>query len=208
MHARTLRCSLFIGVIFLATIACNALTRFTRPINQAKATVQSIETEAGLIKTQGSKIIGTIGAAVTEVMPLVGTGEAIATREGPGIIATAEALATQHPGILETAQAFATQGFFSGQAPPDIPLVPKDKIGSFFATQDLVSFTTTLDYNTVLNFYKNEMHANEWTFVPEGYQIGNSSMLMYSKPSRVATVVISVNPVANNTVVIITIQPK
>jgi hypothetical protein len=33
------------------------LTRFTRPINQAKATVQSIETEAAVIKTQGSKII-------------------------------------------------------------------------------------------------------------------------------------------------------
>ncbi len=57
MHARTLHYSLFIGIVFLATIACNALTRFTRPINQAKTTVQSIETEAGVIKTQGSKII-------------------------------------------------------------------------------------------------------------------------------------------------------
>ena len=125
MHARTLRYSLFIGVVFLATIACNALTRFTRPINQAKATVQSIETEAGLIKTQGSKIIGTVEAAATEVMPLVRTGEAIATREGPGIIATAEALATQHPGILQTAQAFATQGLSSGQAPPRYPTRPE-----------------------------------------------------------------------------------
>jgi hypothetical protein len=53
------------------------------------------------------------------------------------------------------------------------------------------------------------MAVNDWIKADEGWvETESAAVLNFTKPDRFATVTISINPLDNMTVVMITIQPK
>jgi hypothetical protein len=168
-------------------------------------TIQAFATD------QGPGIQQTIQAFATDQGPgLEQTVQAFATQQGPGLEQTVQAFLTQDvPGLAETVQAVATQsGSTSGQAPKDIPLVEGDKT-SLVTSQTFISYFTSLDFNSVVTFYDNQMPANGWTKLDkESIQNANNAVMIFDKPTRKATVTLGINPTNNTTVVVITVSQK
>jgi hypothetical protein len=138
------------------------------------------------------------------------TARAMLTQELPGLAETAQAVATnQGPGLVQTAQALATQLASSlGQGPADIPVVEGEKL-DYIASDSFVTYSTSLGIAEVLNFYKTEMPKQDWTEIDEGGVETNQSAIMnFDKPDRKASVVLSVSPSGQGTIVAVTIQPK
>lgn len=185
---------IFILFLVVATLACQAISTVSEQVEETKATVVSVVTE--------------VQEVVTEVQEVATQIQEVATESAP-LLATVKAVATENPGLAQTAQAIVTQGFSFGEAPPDIPVVDQDQVQSYFGSKDFVSYITTLDYTTVLEFYKTEMPANGWEAVEAGsFEFENTAFLNYAKPNRNATVTLSVNPTDNTTIVAIAITPK
>ncbi len=186
--------------------------------NELVQTAQAFATEQGpsLQKTlqtiateQGPKVRGTLEAFATQQGPgLQETIQAFITQQGPGLEETISALVTQQgPELLGTGQALATQVAESaGNLPADIPLVEGEK-KNLFASDNLVSYFTPLDLNSVKEFYTNEMPANGWTYTKGETAVKNEVLLLYfDKPDRKASITLSVNPVDKHTIVLIAIQ--
>ncbi|UCH61222.1 MAG: hypothetical protein JSV61_07000, partial [Anaerolineales bacterium] len=156
--------------------------------------------------------VQTAQALATEVgdSGLLETAQAYATEQGPALLATAQALATeQGPGLRETTQALATQAALNlGGAPEDIPVVEGER-QNFIASSQLVSYFTRLDFQQVVDFYQAQMPANGWSLLEEGIvQAENTATLNYVKADRLASVTLTVNPLDNQTIVVITIQNR
>ena len=211
-------------------LACNLLSSVNQDLQSARETAQSAVTNVGGLVTQasglateigGSSFLQTAQAVVTEQgSQLLSTGEALATEaaqrglletaqayateNGSELLATGQALATQasESGLMQTAQAMATEGVSVGQAPPDIPVVSEDSLHNFFGTDVLISYTTDLDYQTVLNFYKTEMINNGWTANLDSTQEHESNAeLHFDKPDR--TVTVEITSTGSETIVVI-----
>lgn len=185
---------LIIFVLFASTLACSSITNIGNQVNQAKETVQSVATQANQLVTEGA--------------PLLETVQAVAT-ENPNIVETVETVATDNPGALETAQAVATEGVNIGTAPADIPLVDKSTITNFFGMADLVSYTTNMDFQSVVSFYKSQMPTNGWSEDKSTtYEMSGTTSLGYTKDNKSAIVVITNDPTSNLILVVVTVTSK
>jgi predicted small secreted protein len=181
-------------------------------------TAQALATEvgdSGLVQTaqafateQGPALLQTVESVATEQGPAIAeTARAFATQEVPGMVETVQAAATQAgPGLMETAQALATQAASSlGEAPADIPLIEGER-SQFYGIENLVFYITPATYTDALAFYKEQMPDNGWEKTDQGTLEGdNAAVLMFKKGSRSASVALSINPVDDHTVVLITI---
>lgn len=159
--ARHWRPGLAFSLLILTALACSLFSG----INQGQellTTAQSLATEI-----DSGEIISTFEALATEVNPgeILETVQAAATGFNPeDMLATANAIGTQAIAQggdpLATAQAVATQAdLTAGEVPEDIPLVDGDT-ENLFASAIAVSYGTSLDFNTVLQFYQ-EGNAGE-----------------------------------------------
>lgn len=224
MKTSWFRYGLMVSIFAGASLACNLLSGINQA-NQARETVQSIASQArgfitenaDLISTaqtfatqEGGSFMETARAFATEEGPgLLETAKAFATNDAPQMLETAKALATEHPELMETAQAFATQGLPSGEAPADIPIIDGDQASDYFASENVVSYSTAVDFQAVVEFYKDEMPANGWERTTEGSdESGSPVLMMFSKPDRTASVVITESPIENKTIVLVTILPR
>jgi hypothetical protein len=226
------------AVLVAASLSCNLATNIGKQANQIKETAQSVGTsvESGrnLISTaqsvvtqvEGSGLVKTVENVATEQGPsLMKTARAFATDQGPSLQQTVQAFATdQGPGLKSTVQAFSTQqaptllktayamatnvSSSQGQTPADIPLVEGEK-DNFFTSDALISYQTATDYQTVLDFYTQEMLQNGWTAVEQGtVKSDQGAVLNYEKSDRRVTVTISANPLDQKTLVLIAITKK
>jgi hypothetical protein len=193
MHKRIVTMGLIL-LILLISLACSTITAPVERVSDAKETVESVVTEAVGLATQGA--------------PLIATAEAFAT-DSPGLIETVEAVVTENPGIVETVQAVATEGFSMGSGPDDIPVVDDSTVHNFFGSDTLVSYSTSQDFQTVVDFYKSEMPANGWEADSSmSFELKNTATLTWNQTNRQAIIIITVNPADQSTVVAITIQPR
>ena len=209
--------SLLLGI----TLACNLISNMQGDIGAARGTAEAIATEARGFVTQVEGL-----ATEVDARSALATLEAYVTQEGPeaeatlkalgtkaaesGIYETAQAFVTQEgPDLLATIQAIATQGLPPNNPPDDIPLVAQGDLKFLFATEFTVSYQTDLDYQTVLEFYKQEMPANGWEADQEGsVATGYAAMLRYEKIDRTATVALGAVSPGQTTSVLITIYPR
>lgn len=207
-------------LLLLASLACNLVSQ----IDQARENVQSIATEvqqgrdflatsrAIATAVGGSGLVQTAQAMATEFEDsgFLETAQAYATEQGPALIATAQALATeQGPGFRETAQALATRAALAlEKAPEDIPVVEGER-QNIIASSQLVSYFTPLGLQQVVDFYRTQMPVNGWAASEQGTVVTeNTATLNYTKDDRFALVNLTVNPLDNQTIVVITIQNK
>jgi len=211
-------------LIFILLLATTLACRLVSGLGDSKATLESAATEA----KEGMNMLGTARALVTEVgsnqmiqtaqalatevgeSGMLQTAIAVATQEGPGVMKTAKAIATQEgPGLQETAQAAMTQIAGSmDEAPPDIPIIAGET-SNFLGTEFMVSYMTPLSLPEVLDFYKNQMPAMDWTFIERGYlETENMAALNYEKPERSAAITLNTNPLDGGTVVLILLAEK
>lgn len=235
---RVFRYAWGISLLLFASLACNTLTGVGERVEGIQETAQSIGTgvQSGrdmiatgmAVATQvmGNELVQTAQAVATRQAPrLVATAQALATERGPSMLATAraaveengpelrktaEAFATQQgPGLLETSRAMiADLGASMGNPPADIPLVEGER-ADFSASNQFVSYTTTLSYQSLLEFYAREMPSNGWVEVQTTSVVtANSALLNYEKAERSATVAITALPGNNHTLVVVSIQDQ
>ncbi len=238
MNKKTFRWLWALTLVAALGIGCSLITNVTQGVGGVEKTAQSVATglqsgrelfstgQAIATNIQGNPMVQTVQAYVTEQGPgLQQTVEAFATDQGPSLQQTVQAFATQQgPGMEQTVQAFLTQGVpglaetvqavatqsasTAGQAPEDIPLVEGDKT-SLVTSETFVTYFTSMDFNSVVTFYDNQMPANGWTKLDkESIQNANSAVLVFDKPTRKATVTLGINPTNNSTVVVITVSQK
>jgi hypothetical protein len=223
MNKKTFRWIWALTLVAAFGIGCSLVTNVTQRVGGVEKTAQSVATglqsgreilstgQAIATNIQGNPMFQTAQAYMTEQAPgLEQTIQAFATDQGPGLEQTVQAFMTQDvPGLAETVQAVATQsGSTTGQAPEDIPLVEGDKT-SLVTSQTFVTYFTSLDFNSVVTFYQNQMPANGWTKLDkESVQNANSAVLVFDKPDRKATVTLGINPANNSTVVVISVSQK
>jgi len=175
-------------------------------ISLACSTLSGLEQDAGNVKGTALSVVTDAVELATEGVPLVETAEAFAT-EVPGLKDTVEAVVTDNPEIVETVEAIATEGLDMGEAPDDIPVVDESTITNFYGSDALVSYITSQDFQTVVDFYKSEMPANGWEADSSmTFEIKNTATLTWNQVDRQAIVIITVNPADNTTLVAITIQ--
>jgi hypothetical protein len=222
MLTKSYRYLWLIAAIVLIAVGCSLFSGVGNRIDSTRATAEAIATDieqgrdllgtARAMATQvgGAGMIGTIQALATEAdeSGLLATAQAFATAEGPGLMETALAVATkQGPEILSTAQSYITQ-IAPGAAPPDIPILDGDK-ELFFQSNALVSYLIALPLEQVAEFYKQQMPANGWTKVDaESFESPSAKNLVYEKPGRRASVVLSISPGEGKSVVLVTIENK
>lgn len=209
------------GLLLGITLACNLITGIQGDIGAARDTAEAIATEARDITTQVEGF-----ATEVDASSRLATLEALVTREGPEAEATLKALGTQAaesdiyqtaeayvteegPNLLATIQAIATQGLPPNNPPDDIPIVDQGDIRFLFANESTVSYLTDLDYQTVLEFYKQEMPANGWEANHEAsVESGYAAVLRFEKADRVATVALGAVTPGQTTSVLINILPR
>jgi len=221
MPRKKILIALLVSLLLGITLACNLLSGVQGDMGAARGTAAAIATEARGFVTQveglateadARRALTTLEAFTTQKGPEVeATLEALGTEAAEkGIYKTAQAFATQEGGdILATIQAIATQGLLPNNPPDDIPLVPQDSLNYLNATESIVSYLTDLDYQTILEFYKQEMPANGWEANPEGsVETGYAAVLRYEKIDRTATVALSAVSPGQTTTVLITIYTK
>jgi predicted small secreted protein len=235
MHKKNFQLAWIACVLVAATLACNAISGISQDLRSAKGTAQAAETSVGglvtqakglateiggssfaqtaqaMVTEQGSQILSTGEALATEAEQrgLIKTAQAYATENGSQLLSTGQALATQAAGsgLMQTAQAMATEGVSIGSAPADIPVVPEDSLRNFFGTDVLISYTTSMDYQSVLDFYNAEMVNDGWTPNPDTtVERENNAELHFDKSGRSATVELTAT--GNETIVVIWITSK
>jgi hypothetical protein len=216
MPRRTYRIA-WISLLVFGSLACSLLSQ----LGQTTQDIQSIGTDIGkgkqLVSTvqpvitqiEGLKLIETLQSFTKNEVPgALETMKAVATVQGVGMVETLQAYATSNaPSLKETGQAMATQ-LSPGEVPEDIPVVEGDKV-NFYSSAEIVSYETALDFQTVLDFYKQEMAAKGWTLVEkDATEMGDLAILPFDKPTRRNTTNLTVNPINHNTIVLITISNK
>ncbi|HLA96943.1 MAG TPA: hypothetical protein VJL34_00700 [Anaerolineales bacterium] len=218
MNRRIVRSIGMIVMLLSVSLACNLGSQ----LDQARQTAQSVATEVqqgrDFLATSraiatvvgGSGLIQTAQALATEVgdTGLLETAQAYATEQGPALLATAQALATQQgPGLRETAQALATRAALTlGDKPDDIPVVEGER-QNYIASSQLVSYFTPLEFQQVVDFYRAQMPVNGWSPIEQGAVLTeNTATLNYVKGERLVSITLTVNPLDNHTIVVITLQ--
>lgn len=193
-------------LVFTISTACGLIGNITDVAEQAggaRGTLQALVTQAGDLTTQA------VGFATqASESGLVETAQAMVTQINPDeIMSTLEAVGTQFPeaagDLQETAMAIPDQ-INTGETPEDIPLLAPDE-EFFFSNASFVSYHANVKFDTALSFYEQEMVLNGWEAGEGTIQAGSTAILPYTKENRTATVTLTNNPAAENTLVVITI---
>jgi hypothetical protein len=120
------------------------------------------------------------------------------------MISTIQAVTTNNPGLVMTAQAFIEQEIPTGEAPLDIPIYNRDQAQNYFGSSQYIFYITPSDYSQILDFYKTQMVSNGWQYLEsDSHEYANAAQLNYFKDNRIATINLSINPLNNTTVVVI-----
>lgn len=187
MKPQTYRIALF-ALVLLITLACQSISNIQDQVEEVQTTAQMAATQAiGLVTQAGD----------------LATQAVLLATQGAPLLETASAFATQNPGLETTLQALPTTLAGQGDAPADIPVVDKSSMTLYYATKDSVSYATTQDFQTVVNFYKEQMPINGWS-VDEGFSLEttNTAVYSYKKDNRTATLTINANADGKTYVVI------
>jgi hypothetical protein len=219
MQRHTFKIAWLAVILLTAGAACNFITGISDNVQSGLGTAGAAATQVNALASQARGL-----ATSVEESGFLKTAQALATGEGGQLLATAQALATQakERGVLETAQAFATeegssllatvrvaatQGVRTGSAPEDIPVVEEDTIVNFYGSESVVSYLTSLDFESVLDFYENEMPANGWQATSQVTVETNAvARMKYGKVERTADILVNVNPLDQKTMVTILLQ--
>lgn len=175
---------LLVGILLISS-ACSLFSTVLNPVDKAVSEIEDLATQVDV-----DQLGEELSTLATE---LPSTLEAMPNVDDLG-------------DIQATADAFQ-ESFTSGEAPPDIPRV--DEREDLFASQDIVSYSTTLSLDEVLAFYQEQMPINDWQPVPDSSVImAESVILAFEKPNRSAFVTLNLDPQSGKTLVSIVIQPK
>ncbi len=213
----------FVIVLLLSlSLACNLLSGLRQNLNDVKSTANALATEA----KGGREVIATAQAMITQVADnqLLETAKAIATEisqsgavetlqamvseQAPGVEETLQAFMTQEaPSLEETARALLTQvPSLSASPPEDIPLVESEK-ENLVITKETISYMVAMPFSEVVAFYKREMPQKGWSYQQDqSKELGNSSLLIYTKQNRSASISINYNPLNQKTIILIILQ--
>jgi predicted small secreted protein len=186
-----------------------------------------IETVQAFATNEGGSLLKTAQAVATENPGLLQTAKAFATEglpelretfgaaltDNPEAIETLKAFATDRPDLMATLGAMATRYAGGGanpeNIPDDIPLVDQATIADLYAAEGIITYSTTLDFKTVLAFYKEQMPANGWEINDSGtFESGSSAMLGFEKPDRTANLILTGEASDGKVSVVIQIAPK
>ncbi len=219
MHQRRFQIAWLACVLITVGLACNFITGLSEDIEGARGTAEAAASEVRALASQAQGL-----ATSVEESGYLKTAQALATKEGGVVLATAQALATEAEeyGVLETAQAFvteeggnllatarviATQGVQTGSAPSDIPIVDEDTIVNFFGSESIVTYMTSLGFQKVVDFYKQEMPTNGWEATTQGnVETDKFAHLKFTKLNQTANISININPLDQKTLVTVWIQ--
>lgn len=226
MQKYQMRSSFFQGAWLLAilaftALACGALSGVQERVDRTRQTVEAAATKI----EQGQELLATAQAFTTQVggqslIPtaqafatqlgesgVLETAKAVATQQGPALLSTALAIATeQGSSLVGTAQAFVTQ-VAQGTPAADIP-VAGGEIEFYAQTPSLVSYTTSLPFAQVLDFYKQQMPERGWELSDTGwFETASSAHMRYKKADRWASVNIATDTRGSRTLVVIIVQP-
>jgi len=187
MKSKTYRLAFFV-LVLLTTLACSTISNVTDQIEEVQTTAQSAATQVLSFVTQASDLTTQAVQMATQAAPL---------------LETASAFATQNPGLETTLQALPTSLAGQGEAPANIPTVDESTMTMYYATKDSVSYATTQDFQTVVNFYKEQMPANGWS-IDDGFSMETTTTCVYSykMDNRTATLTINANADGKTYVVI------
>jgi len=170
MNRKSFRLGWAVAVLALATMACTCgLAQGLGQAQQGLQTARALSTEAVALATE------------VEESGLVETAQALATEvETGGLEATAAALATEASG---------GGGITFGSAPEDVPVIPDNS--TFFGSEDVVSYMSSVSFADAVDFYKKEMPNNGWSEAPGSVETTGAAVLYFEKEGRKATVTIS-----------------
>ena len=190
-------------VVALTALACNAISNIgekARQIESAAQTAQALATTGQEIVTQvqGSGILQTAAALAT-------------LAEESGLVGTVQAVVTEIPGeganVYATVEVVLTQGAY-GQAPANIPLV-NNEINDFFGSENLVSYTTPMGLQEVVDFYRQQMPNFGWQTGEDTTVLTSSyAILAFQNSDQKVTVTLSRNPLNGDTIVLISVSGK
>jgi hypothetical protein len=196
---------LVILLLIVSTLACS-LSSTRQQVQIAAQTASSLKTQVGGLVNAGSSLINTAQALATERPGILETVQAIATQGAP-VISTIQAVATNSPGLVKTAQAIIAQELPTGEPPGDVPIPSQDQVYNYFGSSQYIFYTTPTKYPQVLAFYQSEMPDYGWQLDQAGsHEYANAAELVYAKDSRTATINLSLNPLNNTSVVVISIS--
>lgn len=192
MNQKSFRIALF-ALLLLSSLACQAISGIGEKIGGVQSTVQSAATQAMGIATQAIGLATEVGSIATQAAPL---------------LETAQAVATEKPSAAQTAM--ATTGFQPGTKPENIPLVDENTITNYFGTAEMATYSTSLGFQDVVEFYRTNMPAYGWTQDTNfSYESTDTVMLYYkNNNSKIAVITITANPANNLTTVAIVIQSQ
>ena len=201
---------LFWGFVALtALMISSACSIFSKAIDTAEKgknaaeTIQAVATNADDIIGQAEKMATEVGSS-----GMMQTAQVMMTQavEG-GMMETLQAVVTNVPGEVGDLRATAQAGIENFQAstpPDDIPLVPGELEGLITSNQ-LINYTTSMDFQEVVDFYKEEMPANDWKSEDKSVESGTNNILFFTKSDRQAMITIIGDPQNHQTQVTITI---
>jgi hypothetical protein len=183
---------LYLAGALIVTSACNLFSTLTNPVEDVVSEVEALADQVDIQELEKG-----IEMLATELPDELGD---LGNLDDLGDLGDF--------GDLEATVQALQEGLGSSDFPEDIPVVdePRDDL---YGTQDVVSYMTPLEFETVLSFYQEQMPVNDWEPRQDGNVISaDSAVLQFEKPNRTAIVVLGINPQDGKTIVMITIQPK
>jgi hypothetical protein len=195
---------LILMILLIGSLACS-ISSTGKQIQSANQTVSSVRTQVGGAINFGSSMLKTAEAIATSHPHVLETAQALLTQAAPAI-GTIQSVATYNPGLLQTAQAAVGRELPTGEPPTDIPILSQDQVYNFFGSSQYIFYTTPTQYPQVLDFYQTQMPDYGWKFQEsESHEYAKAAELVYTSGSRTATVNLSLNPLNQTSVVVITI---
>ncbi|MBM3145845.1 MAG: hypothetical protein FJ010_12940 [Chloroflexi bacterium] len=180
-------------LLLLAALACNAVNDIAEKAGQVESAAQTAQAFA----TAGQEILTQV-----EGSGVVQTAEAMGLMET--MLAAITDLPKESTDMMATAQAVLTEGAF-GETPSNIPVV-SGEVNDFIGSSNLVSYTTPMDLQDVVDFYRDEMPNYGWSAGDDTTVLTSTyAVLSFENASQRCTVTLTVNPLDGSTVVVISI---
>jgi hypothetical protein len=173
------------GILLIAS-ACNLVTRVFSPVDEVVSEIEELAEEVEIEDIE--REIESLATELPSELPDIGD------------IGDIEDL-------QETAQAFQ-EGFDTGELPPDIPVVD-EPVEIVLSSEEFLSYTTPLEFETVLTFYQEKMIEYGWEpNEDEPMIMGEMAVLQFNRPDREAVISLGTNPQDGTTFVMVNVQSK
>jgi hypothetical protein len=196
---------LVVLLLIMGSLACS-LSSTRQQVQTAAQTASSVKTQVSGLVNAGSSLINTAQALATEHPSILETVQTIAT-QGVPVISTIQAVATNNPGLVQTAQAIIAEELPTGEPPADVPILAQDQVYNYFGSSQYIFYTSPTQYPQMLAFYQSQMPISGWVLdQTESQEYANATKLVYTKDIRTATINLSLNPLNNTSVIVISIS--